>query len=83
MCLAIPMKVIEINGNVGTIELGGVRRTADISLVSEVQIGQYVIVHAGFALSILNEVEAEKTLTLFSNISDYNALETTSPKDRL
>ncbi|MGK5086478.1 HypC/HybG/HupF family hydrogenase formation chaperone [Bdellovibrionota bacterium FG-2] len=70
MCLAIPMKVLEIQGTKGTLEVGGVMRTADLSLVAPVSVGQFVIVHAGFAISLMQEDEAQKTLALFREIEN-------------
>jgi hydrogenase expression/formation protein HypC len=69
MCLAIPMRLLEVNGDVGLVEVGGVRRQADVSLVQPVTPGQYVIVHAGFAISVTDEDEAQKTLKLFEELS--------------
>lgn len=69
MCLAIPMKVVETNGTSGTVEIGGVKRKVDLSLVEKVKIGDYVVVHAGFAISVTDEKEALKTLALFEEIS--------------
>jgi hydrogenase expression/formation protein HypC len=68
MCLAIPMQVVEIDGDRGTVEQGGVRRPADLRLLEEVNIGDYVIVHAGFAISRLDTEEAEETLRLFAEL---------------
>lgn len=64
MCLAVPMKVIEINGNLGMGEVGGVKREINLMLLSDIKIGEYVIVHAGSAIQKLDEAEAEKTLSL-------------------
>lgn len=65
MCLAVPMKIIEVNGEEGILELDGVRRKADLSLVSPAAVGDYVLLHAGFAISKVNEEEAVKTINLF------------------
>jgi hydrogenase expression/formation protein HypC len=67
MCLAIPGKVIEIDKNKehATVDYGdGTKRNANISLV-DVKVGDYVLVHAGFAIEVLDEKEAYKTLDLF------------------
>lgn len=67
VCLAIPGKIIEINSkdNSAKIDYGdGTKRTVNISLV-DVNIGDYVLVHAGFAIEKLNKIEAKKTLDLF------------------
>ena len=65
MCLAVPMEIIEIRGNSGVAEFGGVRREVNVQLLEDVGIGDYVIVHAGFAIEVLNEKEAHETLDLF------------------
>jgi len=70
MCLAVPMKVISKKGKTAVVSLGGVKRSIDISLVDKVRIGDYVIVHAGFAIQILNEKEAKTTLKLFDEMRD-------------
>jgi len=67
MCLAVPGKIIEIekDGEHAIVDYGdGTKRKANISLV-EVKIGDYVLVHAGFAIEVLDEKEAQKTLDLF------------------
>jgi len=62
MCLAIPAKVVEIDGDQATIELGGVRKNISLALVDDVALGDYVIVHVGYALTRLDPEEARKTL---------------------
>ena len=64
MCLAVPLKLIEIKENVGFIETGGIRRQINLSLVDNPNPGEFVIVHAGFAISIMDEKEAAKTLSI-------------------
>jgi hydrogenase expression/formation protein HypC len=68
MCLAIPMKVVEINGEMGIVESGDIRKKVVLSLIDPVKIDDYVIVHAGFAIQLLNEEEAQKTLDLFRDM---------------
>jgi hydrogenase expression/formation protein HypC len=72
MCLGIPGKIIEIyetNGlQMGKIDFGGVVKEACLAYVPEAQIGDYTIVHVGFALNIIDEDEAQKTLELLSEI---------------
>jgi len=65
MCLAIPAKIIQIEGDMATVELGGIRRQVSLALTPEAQVGHYVIVHTGFALSVLDEQEAQETLEIF------------------
>lgn len=67
MCLAVPGKVIGIDGKVARIDYGGTIREANISLV-EAKVGEYVIVHAGYAIQKMSETEAKETLDLFAEI---------------
>jgi hydrogenase expression/formation protein HypC len=69
MCLAIPVKVVELLENDGAVvEVGGVRKEISLALVDGVAVGDYVILHVGFALTRLDPEEAEKTLALFREI---------------
>ncbi len=72
MCLAVPGKIIEIYETGGLkmakVDYGGVVREACLAYVPEAQVGEYAIVHAGFALSILDEAEALKTLEAFQEL---------------
>jgi len=70
MCLAIPAKVVEIEGNMATIEVGGISRQASLMLVPEAEIGDYVLVHAGFAIQRLDEEEALETLRLLAQLGE-------------
>ncbi len=62
MCLAIPAQVLEIIGYEAVLDFGGVKRRANISLLENVKIGDYVIVHVGFAIQKLDNKEAEESL---------------------
>jgi hydrogenase expression/formation protein HypC len=68
MCIAMPCKVIEINGDQAVVELEGARKTAFLDLVEDVKVGDWVIVHAGYALSRMDEEEAQKTLDLVAGV---------------
>jgi hydrogenase expression/formation protein HypC len=69
MCLAIPARVAELLDNDGAVvELGGVRKEISLALVDGVVVGDYVIVHVGYALNRLDPEEAAKTLQLFAEI---------------
>ncbi|MDP1607100.1 MAG: HypC/HybG/HupF family hydrogenase formation chaperone [Rhodocyclaceae bacterium] len=69
MCLAIPAKVVELlAADQCVIDLDGVRKEISLALVSDVAVGDYVIVHVGYALGKLDQDEAEKTLALFAEI---------------
>lgn len=64
MCLAIPSKITAINGEMATIDVDGVRREASLLLIEDAAIGDYVIVHAGFAIQKLDEDAALESLAL-------------------
>ena len=68
MCLAIPTRIVAIDGQMAQVELGGIGRQISLALTPEAQVGDYVIVHTGFALSVLDEQEAQETLRLFAEI---------------
>lgn len=69
MCLAVPARVVEKEDNQAVVEIAGVRRSASLLLLPEVKIGDYVILHAGFAISKLDEKEAHQTLDLLRRFS--------------
>ena len=60
MCLAVPAKVVEINDQLASVEVQGVRRAASMMLLPEARVGDYVLVHAGFAMQIVDHEEAER-----------------------
>ncbi|MEZ4743255.1 MAG: HypC/HybG/HupF family hydrogenase formation chaperone [Bdellovibrionota bacterium] len=62
MCLAIPARVSHIDGDGGTVELDGVTKDVSFILVPKVKVGDHVLVHVGFALSVLSDEELEQTL---------------------
>jgi len=64
MCLAVPAKIVSIEGNVATVDIMGNASKADLSLLENVVIGDYVLVHVGFAIQKYDEEEAKATLTL-------------------
>ncbi len=66
MCLGIPMKLVRVEGAVGTADLNGVARTVMLDLLPGVAVGDYVIVHAGYAIQALDETEAKETLALLA-----------------
>jgi hydrogenase expression/formation protein HypC len=68
MCLAIPMKLIKIEGNKGIVTMAGVKKEISLNLLKEVAVGDYLIIHAGFAIEKLNEEEAKKTLSIWEEI---------------
>ena len=67
MCLALPARVVElIDGDNAVVDLGGVRKSISLALVEGIAVGDYVIVHVGFALTRLDPAEAELTLKTFA-----------------
>ena len=67
MCLAIPARIVELlPGDACRVDLGGVRKEISLALVDGAEVGDYVIVHVGYALSKLDQDEAEQTLALFA-----------------
>jgi hydrogenase expression/formation protein HypC len=68
MCLAVPAKVTNIDGDIATIEVGGTTRPASLMLVSDVAVGDYVIVHAGFAIHRVDPEEAQESLRLLRQL---------------
>jgi hydrogenase expression/formation protein HypC len=70
MCLAVPMKLISIEGNKGIVELSGIKKEISLNLLKDVEIGDYLIIHAGFAIEKLNEEEAKKTLAIWEEIGN-------------
>ncbi len=72
MCLAVPAEVKSIDGSTAKVDFGGVARNVNLSLV-EARVGDYVIVHAGYAIQVMDKEEAEKTLELFREILDFEA----------
>lgn len=70
MCLAIPMKLIRRDEYEGTVELDGVSRSISMMLLPEAEVGEHVLVHAGYAIGSINEEEAAKTLELLREYAD-------------
>jgi hydrogenase expression/formation protein HypC len=68
MCLAIPTLIKSIDGLQAQVEIAGIERTISLALTPEAQVGDYVIVHTGFAISVLDEAEARESLQLFAEL---------------
>ena len=69
MCLAIPTLIRTIDGQQAEVEIGGVQRAISLALTPEAQVGDYVIVHTGFAISVLDEEDAQETLRMFAEMA--------------
>ena len=76
MCLAIPAIIKSIDGYLAEVEIGGLTRQASLQLTPEARIGDYVLLHTGYAISVIDQDEAEETLKLLEEIvnqpDDYN-----------
>jgi hydrogenase expression/formation protein HypC len=75
MCLAVPVKVKSIQGREAEVESGGATYKASIVLTPEVKVGDYVLLHTGYTISIVDKEEAEQTLALFREIEEVSGLE--------
>lgn len=74
MCLAMPVKIVELrDGNLAVADLDGVRKEISLALVDDIGVGDYVILHAGYALQKLDIEEAEQTLALFRALGEAAA----------
>lgn len=70
MCLAIPALIRSIEGYQAEVEIGGVKRVVSLQLVPEAKIGDYVLIHTGYAISVVDEEEAQETLRLLAEFAD-------------
>jgi hydrogenase expression/formation protein HypC len=71
MCLSVPAEVLAIEGNRAKVSVGGVIYTAGLHLVEEIQVSDYILLHAGYALQKIDPVEARETLALLKEIQAY------------
>jgi hydrogenase expression/formation protein HypC len=67
MCLAVPGKIMSIDGDQAEVDFGGIRRKANVSLV-EAKVGMYILIHAGYAIELIDEEEALETLKLWNEV---------------
>jgi hydrogenase expression/formation protein HypC len=72
MCLSIPAQVISIDGQIAEVSVGGTLVKANLSLVDNIKTGEYILLHAGFALQKINEEEATETLDIFKEFNELN-----------
>jgi len=68
MCLAVPTRVVRIAGDEGEAEIGGVLRRISLAFAPEARVGDYVLLHAGFAISVLDEASARESLALLDEM---------------
>jgi len=72
MCLALPARVVELrDGDLAVVDLGGVRKEISVALTPEARVGDYVIVHVGHAIGMVDEEEAARTLALFAELAEF------------
>ncbi len=70
MCLAVPALIRKVEGKEADVEIGGISRRISLWLTPEAKVGDYVLLHTGYAISILDQKEAEETLRLFEQIAE-------------
>ena len=69
MCIAIPAEIVSIEGHEGEIDMAGVRRRVSLRLTPEAKIGDYVLIHTGYAINVIDKEAAEETLRLLEEMS--------------
>ncbi len=74
MCLAIPARIISIEGEDAEADVGGVRRRIGIMLTPSVKVGDYVLLHTGYAIGVIDPAEAEETLALFRELAEVSEI---------
>ena len=74
MCLAVPVKIVSIDGDEAETEIAGVRRRVSIALTPEAKLGDYVLLHTGYAIGVIDEAEAEETLKLLEEIASLSEI---------
>ncbi|MBC7327817.1 HypC/HybG/HupF family hydrogenase formation chaperone [bacterium] len=70
MCLGVPAKIVKIQGKEAIVEVGGVQREISLELLSDINEGDYVIIHAGFAISKIDEEEADTMLNILAHLPE-------------
>jgi len=68
MCLAVPVRVIEINGDIASVEFGGVKRDVNITLIDSAKKGDFVLIHVGYAIQRISQEEAQETLRIWEEM---------------
>jgi hydrogenase expression/formation protein HypC len=83
MCLAVPGRILDIDGSdpilrSGTVDFAGIRKTVNLACVPEAQVGDYVLVHVGFAIETVDEAEANQVFDYLRQMGDLAELEATA-----
>nr|WP_320148108.1 HypC/HybG/HupF family hydrogenase formation chaperone [uncultured Anaeromusa sp.] len=71
MCLAVPAQIVKREDMLATVDVGGVQRQVSMLLLPEAQIGEYVLIHAGFAMQLIDEEEAKLTWSLLREMAEH------------
>ena len=74
MCLAVPVQVVSIDGNEAKVEIGGVKRQVSIMLTPEAKVGDYVLLHTGYAINVIDEAEAQETLKILEEMASLDEI---------
>jgi hydrogenase expression/formation protein HypC len=72
MCLAIPALVISIHGEKAVADISGVRREISLQLTPDVKVGDYVLLHTGYAISVIDEIEAQQSLDMLRQVLEIS-----------
>jgi hydrogenase expression/formation protein HypC len=72
MCLAVPVKITKIEGKDADVDIGGISQHISLWLTPEAKVGDYVLLHTGYAISVLDQAEAAETLKLFEDIAQVD-----------
>jgi hydrogenase expression/formation protein HypC len=70
MCLAVPVKITKVAGKEAEVDIGGISQHISLWLTPEAKVGDYVLLHTGYAISVLDQEEAQETLKLFQEIAE-------------
>ena len=70
MCLAIPAKIVSVDGTTAEADIGGLTRKISVWLTPDVKVGDYVLLHTGYAVNVINEEEAQETLKLLAELGE-------------
>ena len=74
MCLAIPARIVSIDGENAEADIGGIRKTIGLMLTPNVKVGDYVLLHTGYSIGIVDAHEAQETLALFKELAEVSEI---------
>ena len=74
MCLAIPARIVSISGENAEADIGGIRKTIGLMLTPNVKVGDYVLLHTGYSIGIVDANEAQETLALFKELAEVSEI---------